>query len=207
MVFKRFRCRALENSTRTGRNSKMLINMDDSDTGNIYDKLRFNAQSGRWSVRTHGDDTDINKTFDCVFNMRDIETGWARFNGTFLEFVAESPDSGARPPVTEGSEDPWKRAFRVLAFSTKVFGGVVQFMSSARVVISAMNDLHQQFEQDSDEGGFMQVKVFNDPVKVPTKKGDLFSPNWQKVKMMGKKWAFPTDTPTVEDVEDDEFPV
>ena len=176
----------------------MPLNLDTPGDGGgqFYDKLRFNAQGGVWYMKSGDDETRFNDGFQAVFDMENLQTGWSRFNGSFLDFIADpSLETPAPKPAEESEEDRWKRSFKVLAYSDKTFGGVVEFMHQAKTVTAAFNDLYSQYEAKKKNGKLPVVEVNGSPKKV----GDYYAPDWAVAKMADRPDAFNGSAPAPAD--------
>jgi hypothetical protein len=146
----------------------------------FYDKLRFNAQGGVWFQKREDDEVRFNDGFVAVFDMETLQTGWSRFNGSFLDFIPDpSLDTQGEKPAGDTEEDKWKRSFKVLAYSDKAFGGVVEFMHQARTVTTAFQELYAEYESKAGKGKLPVVEVSGTPKKV----GDYYAPSWSIKKM------------------------
>lgn len=164
----------------------MPLNLDSpTDTpsgGQFYDKLRFNAQGGVWFMKDMNGEKRFNGGFKAIFDMDSLQTGWAKFNGTYVDFMAdpslETP--AAKPAEGSDDEDRWKRAFKLLAYSKDSFGGTLEFMHQARTVTGAFNELYSEYEKQAADGKVPVVDVSGDPVKV----GDYYAPAWKIEKMV-----------------------
>ena len=162
------------------------------DGGEFYDKLRFNSVGGHFWLNTPEGEKRFANGFKAVFDMTTLTTGWARYNGTFLDFEPDpSLDKpAARPAVGDASDDgdvKWKRAFKMLAFSQDAFGGVVDFTHSANVVTAAFTELYAEYEKQAADGMVPVVEVSGTPHKV----GDYYRPVWSIVKMVPRPAALP----------------
>lgn len=186
----------------------MPLNLDTApgEGGQFYDKLRFNAQGGVWYMKTMEEEKRFNDGFQAIFDMDNLKTGWSRFNGSFLDFVPDpSLETAAPKPSDETDEDKWKRSFKVLAYSDKSFGGVVEFTHQARTVTTAFKELYADYEAKNKEGKLPVVDVDGSPTKV----GDYYAPKWSVAKMVSRPDALNGEAPPApqaasEDV-DDEF--
>ena len=157
----------------------------------FYDKLRFNAQGGVWYMKSGDEEKRFNDGFQAVFDFNNLQTGWSRFNGSFLDFIADpSLETAAPKPADESiDDDKWKRSFKVLAFSNDAFGGVVEFMHQARTVTTAFSELYAEYEGQQADGKLPVVKCNGSPQKV----GDYYAPDWSVVKMVPTPPVFAAD--------------
>ena len=184
---------------------------DGSGGGEFYDKLRFNAQGGVWFLKQNDQEKRFNSGFKAVMDMENLQTGWARFNGSFVDFIGDpSLDTPAPMPANDSEDDKWKRAFKLLAYSKDAFGGTVEFMHQARTVTGAFNELYSAYEAKSGGGKLPVVVVDGDPVKV----GDYYAPSWKIDKMVARPDALGSQpeaaaavaaAPAAAAVDDEEF--
>lgn len=169
----------------------MPLNLEtaENDGEEFYDKLRFNAQGGVWYVKAGGEEKRFPNGFKAIFDMPALATGWARFNGTYLDFVADPSleQPAPMPALDADDENKWNRAFRCQVYSKDAFGGVVEFTHSARTVRNAFTALYAQYEGQAGGGKVPVVEVGGDPVKA----GDYYAPNWKIAKMIVRPAALP----------------
>ena len=169
----------------------MPLNLDSPSDGNgggqFYDKLRFNAQGGVWFMKNQDGETRFPTGFTCVFDMESLQTGWSRYNGQFVDFIADPSlsESAPVPQLGADEEDRWKRAFKLLVFSNDTFGGTLEFMHQARTVTSAFNALYGEFEVKKDGNKLPVIEVDGNPEKV----GDYYGPSWKIAKMVDRPAA------------------
>lgn len=184
----------------------MPLNLDsENGSSQFYDKLRFNAQGGVWFQKREDDEVRFNDGFVAVFDMEMLQTGWSRFNGSFLDFIPDpSLDTQGERPIddADASEDKWKRSFKVLAYSDKAFGGVVEFMHQARTVTTAFQELYAEYENKAGNGKLPVIEVSGTPKKV----GDYYAPSWSIKKMIERPDALSENAqavaePAADDVE------
>ena len=155
---------------------------DGSGGGQFYDKLRFNAQGGVWFMKSQDGEKRFPSGFKAVFDMENLATGWAKYNGTYVDFMPDPSLEDAAPRPASDDDEQWKRAFKVLAYSKDAFGGTLEFMHSARTVTGAFNELHSAYEAKAEAGKLPVVSVDGDPEKV----GDYYAPAWKVVKMVDR---------------------
>jgi hypothetical protein len=167
----------------------MPLNLEvaENDGEEFYDKLRFNAQGGVWYVKQDGVEKRFPNGFKAVLDMAAVATGWARFNGTYLDFIADPSleQPAPMPALDADDENKWDRSFRVQVYSKDAFGGVVQFTHTARCVRVAFAELYVQYEGQAGGGKVPVVEVGGDPVKA----GDYYAPNWKIAKMINRPAA------------------
>jgi hypothetical protein len=66
------------------------LNTEAAPDGDFHQKLRFNSVGGVWFLKTEtGEEKRFPTGFTAVFDMPELVTGWSRFNGSFLDFVAD----------------------------------------------------------------------------------------------------------------------
>ncbi len=119
----------------------MALNIGGS--GEYRDIIKFNAQVGRWKLRS-GDAEDEIETPTMVMDLANIATGWLRF----LE--GSAPDRRMDPAVGADAPRPsesHKRGFMVLCYSTKYFNGVAELSSGSMHISNAIKELHSKFEE------------------------------------------------------------
>lgn len=172
----------------------MPLNLDtgagEGGGGQFYDKLRFNAQGGVWFLRVNGEEKRFASGFKAIFDMATLSTGWSRYNGSFLDWVADPSleEPAPKPELGSGEGDvSWKRSFKVLAYSKDAFGGTVEFTHSARTVNGAFTELYSAYEKQAAPGKVPVVIVDGNPAKV----GDYYAPKWSIEKMVDRPAVLP----------------
>ncbi len=166
----------------------MPLNLDSPSDGNsggqFYDKLRFNAQGGVWFMKSQEGEKRFPTGFKAVFDMENLQTGWSKYNGKYLDFIPDPSleNAAPRPAPTAGDEEKWKRSFKLLAYSKDAFGGTLEFLHSALTVTGAFNELYSDYESKSEAEKLPVVSVDGDPVKV----NDYYAPSWKIDKMISR---------------------
>jgi hypothetical protein len=110
--------------------------------------IKWMANEKRWVIsRAESSDTDPVVWEECVFDLRNIKTGWGAISaGVQPEWVwDQSIDSMASMP-TDGKE--WKRGFSVTMFSPKFFGGdgIREWSQNGAGTSKGMSALFDQYE-------------------------------------------------------------
>jgi len=119
----------------------------------------------------------IKKEFKACFDFHNIETGYARYNGTFSEFIADpSLEKPAPKPDSGGDKDEWSRGFRINLLS-KTLDGKMNFLNHGWHCGQAMNGFYAEFEKDKKEGQSPVVLIGEDAKQ----SGSYFIPDWKIV--------------------------
>lgn len=135
--------------------------------------IKYDARSGRMFRvdRTQGangwESTSVDITNELptfALDFRSIEVGWAAFLSTGPSF--EMAPLGQPSPASPSKEH--KQAFRVKVYGPKQLGGVREFSSSSKAVISAIERLHNTYEA-SPEGRAGQIPVVKMTHTLPAK--------------------------------------
>src|SRR5215211_5969058 len=128
------------------------LNMGGGNGADIVPHIRYDSRSGRWfrAERSQGADgrwstelVDISQqspTF--IMDLERIEVGWISYGngGPDLRMV---PVGQTQPPQPSPEH---KLGFRVRVYAPKLLGGVRELASCAKVVLAAMEALHNAFE-------------------------------------------------------------
>jgi len=165
------------------------LNTQTKNRGDFLSIIKFNATSGEFLVENrspNGDGTwsrdydELKLPIKLVMDLGDIDVGW-------LSFASGAPDFqmvkvGDKVPAQPSPEH--KQAFRVRVFNKSL--GLREFSHSAKTVMRAMDDLHNQFE--AERGANMgKMPVVEIPecttVRVQTPQGELRfkAPAWKIV--------------------------
>jgi hypothetical protein len=165
------------------------LNTETKNKGDILSIIKFDAKAGEFLVENrspNGDGTwsrdynELKLPIKLVMDLGDIDVGW-------LSFASGAPDFqmvkvGDKMPAQPSPEH--KQAFRVKVFNKSL--GLREFSHSAKTVMRAMDDLHNQFE--AERGANMgKMPVVEIPecttVRVQTPQGELRfkAPAWKIV--------------------------
>lgn len=165
------------------------LNTETKNKGDILSIIKFDAKAGEFLVENrspNGDGTwsrdydELKLPIKLVMDLGDIDVGW-------LSFASGAPDFqmvkvGDKVPAQPSPEH--KQAFRVKVFNKSL--GLREFSHSAKTVMRAMDDLHNQFE--AERGANMgKIPVVEIPecttVRVQTPQGELRfkAPAWKIV--------------------------
>jgi len=165
------------------------LNTETKNKGDILSIIKFDAKAGEFLVENrspNGDGTwsrdydELKLPIKLVMDLGDIDVGW-------LSFASGAPDFqmvkvGDKVPAQPSPEH--KQAFRVRVFNKSL--GLREFSHSAKTVMRAMDDLHNQFE--AERGANMgKIPVVEIPecttVRVQTPQGELRfkAPAWKIV--------------------------
>jgi hypothetical protein len=193
------------------------LNTETKNKGDILSIIKFDAKAGEFLVENrspNGDGTwsrdynELKLPIKLVMDLGDIDVGW-------LSFASGAPDFqmvkvGDKMPAQPSPEH--KQAFRVKVFNKSL--GLREFSHSAKTVMRAMDDLHNQFE--AERGANMgKMPVVEIPecttVRVQTPQGELRfkAPAWKIVSWIDAPDVFTAkkevaaEAPTAE--EDDLF--
>ena len=153
----------------------MPLNLDSQSDGEYLTKLLFHAGAGFWHYKKDGEETRIKEDFKACFDMNNLETGFSKYNGSFVEFIADpSLEKPAPQPEAGADGEAWKRAFKVTLMS-KTLGGKMTFLHNARNVTGAFNELYSDYEKDKKNGKSPVVEIKADG----SKSGDFYRPEWK----------------------------
>jgi hypothetical protein len=116
----------------------------DSRAGRMFRVDREQSSSGSWET----ENVEITDSFQAIFNLPEIEVGWALFAaGVAPSFVMVK--LGEALPPKPG--DTFKQTFRLNIKLGKSCGGDVrEFASQAKVCIHALDALHTAYEAARD---------------------------------------------------------
>ena len=111
----------------------------DARVGRLFRADRVLAADGRWTTEPF-DISQPAPTF--IMDIAGLKVGWLAFGPTGPDHRLV-PLGEALPP--QPSKDH-KQGFQVRIYAERLLGGVREFASTAKVVISAMDALHSAFE-------------------------------------------------------------
>jgi len=148
----------------------------DARAGRMFRVDRTQDSGGAWQT----DNVEITNGFQAVFDLENIEVGWALF-------AAGSPPSfalaklGQPMPARPTSEH--KNAFRVMLKLGKAVGGDVREMAAqSKAVIGAMDKLHDAYSAGlKDNAGKLPVVAMTGSVPIVSTGQGKSSTNYQPV--------------------------
>lgn len=113
----------------------------DARAGRVFRVDRTQSNSGEWST----DNVEITNDFTAIWDMENIEVGWALFAaGIAPQFSLVK--LGA--PMPAKPSDQHKQAFRLnLKLGKSCGGDVRELASQAKAVISAVDKLHTEYTE------------------------------------------------------------
>jgi hypothetical protein len=161
----------------------------DARAGRLFRADRAQGSDGRWQTSM----VDIsNPPPQFLMDLAQIEIGWLSYTGGTpdLQMV---PFGAALPPPPSKEH---RQGFRVRVFAPKLLGGLREFASSAKVVISAMDALHSVYETASERSqGLVPVVSLAGTTPVTSKTPQGSSTNYAPVFRIEKWVARPADLP------------
>jgi hypothetical protein len=147
--------------------------------------VKYDARAGRFSISDGKEQIDITQQFAAIFDMENIEVGWARFLANAApDFVMARVGTAfpARP------SDTHKSAFRLrVKMAASIGGDVREFASAAGCVNQALDALHDAYiAAPESKRGLLPVVTLagTTAVKTNTPQGTTtnYKPNFQIVK-------------------------
>lgn len=161
----------------------------DARAGRMFRADRAQGTDGRWET-TAVDITIPPPQF--LMDLAQIEIGWLSYAGGTPD-LRMVPFGTALPP--QPSKDH-KQGFRVRVYAPKLLGGLREFASSAKVVISAMDALHSAYEAAPEHSqGLVPVVSLVGTTPVTSKTPQGSSTNYAPVFRIEKWVARPADLP------------
>ncbi|MFM7611512.1 MAG: hypothetical protein ACKO9A_21910, partial [Alphaproteobacteria bacterium] len=83
-----------------------------------------------------------------LMDLAQIEVGWIAFTGGAPDFHMVRFGE----PLPQQPSKEHRQGFRIRVYAPKLLGGLREFCATARVVIAAMDALHNQFEAAPESG-------------------------------------------------------
>jgi len=174
----------------------------DTAGGDFLPRVQYDARAGRWSRvdRTNvngsweSNPVDITDVFNAVFDYASIMTGWIDFTQPAFVLV---PLGHPKPPEPAGEK--WKEGFRMRIKLAKAAGGDVrEFGSTAKAVIKAVSDLHDEYLKGvQGNPGMLPVVAMTGVLAVKTGSGQTTSTNYKPVLRIERWVNRPADMPLV----------
>lgn len=148
----------------------------DARAGRFFRVDRAQDSAGNWTTNN----VEVTQGFTAVFDLDNIEVGWAMFAAGVAPSFAMVPLGAALPAKPS---DQHKQTFRMSIKLGKSIGGDVrEFASQAKVVIAAVDDLHTAYEAQkaANPGKLPIVSLTGSKPVVSSGKGQS-STNYQPV--------------------------
>lgn len=154
--------------------------------GDIIPRIQYDARAGRLHRidRSQGADgwtndaTEIDFPAQMVFDMDAVEVGWILIGAGAVDFKMV-PLGEAMPPRPT---DQHKQGFRVRVYSQKLLAGVRIWNGTAKCVIAAVDQLHNEYvDQQPNNRGKVPVVEWRKPIAIKSGSGANTSTNYQPV--------------------------
>lgn len=162
-------------------------------SGDIKPIVKYDGRAGRWSRIDDKAATDITQNFAAIFDLGNVEVGWARFvSGGAPDF--QMVKIGAVYPARPSEEH--KRAVRVMVKLGQSCGGDLrEFVTAAGCAIEALDELHDAYlaAPEAKNGMVPIVQMTGSvPRKTTTPKGTTtnYKPTLQIVKWIARPAEF-----------------
>lgn len=151
------------------------LNTEMGGGGDFAPLVKYDARAGRFfrADRTEGpggwetSNVDITQGFKAIFDLENIQVGWAAFRAGMAPEFRLVPLGAALPPRPEGmvsdgkggTKPAFQQAFKVMLKLAKTCGGDVrELASTAKAAVGAVDLLHSAYEaQKADHPGQLPV--------------------------------------------------
>ena len=172
------------------RNTEMTL--DIGGAGEYRDIVKYNAQVGRWFLRSGDDESEIEPP-TMVMDLANIAPGWLLFLEGSAPNRRMDPSLGVRAPQPSDSH---KRGFMVLCFSPKNLNGVAELSSGSMHLSNAIKELHSKFEEMCGEHpGKLPVVACTGTTEKPGKFGTNHKPTFEIVDWTDRPEDLPDESP------------
>lgn len=155
--------------------------------------LKYNAKSGRWSVRNlDGSENEVqNPAF--IADLENIATGWMRF--VEGQPPQRTMDPSTSTPAPKPSDDH-KRGFILAVYSKNICGGPAEISGTSNVLANVIKNLYAQFEaQRGANPGKVPVVECNGVTAEKSKYGTNYAPNLTITKWVDRPADLPDASP------------
>lgn len=158
--------------------------------GDFLPYVKYNGKAGRWYIKKDGAETEVqNPTF--IADFAGVKKIWAHYSEGLAPDVIEFPSIDAQ--VAKPSENH-KMGLKLNLYSQDMFGGLVEFSSTAAVACSPISALYEKYLAEAKEGELPVVKVTG-ATPISGKHGTNYEPVFEVVKYVPR----PADMDRVED--------
>lgn len=172
-------------------------------SGDIKPIVKYDGRAGRWSRIDDKVAIDITQNFAAIFDLGNIEVGWAKFvSGGAPDF--QMVKIGAPYPARPSEEH--KRAVRVMVkLGASCGGDLREFATAAGCAIEALDELHDAYlaAPEAKSGMVPIVQMTGSTArKTTTPKGTTtnYKPTLQIVKWIARPAEFDGDVETTPSV-------
>ena len=130
----------------TNTNAEIVPHIrSDARAGRLFRNDREQKPDGKWESRS----TDITSPAPIMLmDLAQIEVGWISFTGGAPDFHMVRFGE----PLPQQPSKDHRQGFRIRVYAPKLLGGLREFAATARVVIAAMDALHNQYEEAPESG-------------------------------------------------------
>jgi hypothetical protein len=136
----------------------MALGLNTNTNAEIFPHIRYDARAGRLfrndreqqpDGKWESKNTDITSPAPLMLmDLAQIEVGWIAFTGGAPDFHMVRFGE----PLPQQPSKEHRQGFRIRVYAPKLLGGLREFSATARVVIAAMDALHNQFEAAPESG-------------------------------------------------------
>lgn len=117
----------------------------DARAGRLFRVDREPKTDGKWESKS----TDITSPApSMLMDLAQIEVGWIAFTGGAPDFQMVRFGE----PLPQQPSKDHRQGFRIRVYAPKLLDGLREFAATARVVIAAMDALHNQYEEAAESG-------------------------------------------------------
>lgn len=116
--------------------------------GDFKSYVKIDSRSGRVLRRKNVDkgetsDVDVTNGFTAVFDLANVEVGWAMFTAGSAPAYVMVPIGQPIPPKPQGD---WKQGVKFeVALASALGGGIHEFATTAKAVLGAIDALHTEY--------------------------------------------------------------
>jgi hypothetical protein len=136
----------------------MALGLNTNTNAEIFPHIRYDARAGRLfrhdreqqpDGKWESKNTDITSPAPLMLmDLAQIEVGWIAFTGGAPDFHMVRFGE----PLPQQPSKEHRQGFRIRVYAPKLLSGLREFSATARVVIAAMDALHNQFEAAPESG-------------------------------------------------------
>jgi hypothetical protein len=144
-----------------------------TESGSFTPYIKIDARAGRIFRKKNIDrgeqsDVDVTNGFKAVFDLAQVETGWALFAAGGAPVYVMGAVGDVIPPKPAAD---FKQAFRFnVALGVELGGGVYELASTAKAVIGSIDRLHTTYQAAPEAGqGKLPIVVMTGTDIVETK--------------------------------------
>jgi len=170
----------------------LVTGVSEGDGGDFVPYIKYDARAGRWYNRVEGqDDLDEITNPVAIWDLATAEGGWI----AYLEGMGPDYQMDMNGQPSPRPSDKHKRGFKLRMFSDKNLGGLREFSSTAKTVVTAVNTIFEAYAAAPEKAaGKLPVVACTGVLKKTVGRADVYEPQLSIVDWADRPEAFGAET-------------